>query len=94
MRLQKAFEYPKIETAILGIGKQVNVDRFSVPVAKAQVCTSDQTEGCKRFLAHQYSESLFQQRRYRFIVQVAIVSHFAMSCLYGMCFSENRFRGQ
>lgn len=45
MRLQKAFEYPKIETAILGIGKQVDVDRFSVSVAKAQVCTSDQTEG-------------------------------------------------
>lgn len=34
MRLQKAFEYPKIETAILGIGKQVDVDRFSVSVAK------------------------------------------------------------
>lgn len=32
---------------------------FSVAVAKAQVCTSDQTEGCKRFLAHQYSECLF-----------------------------------
>ena len=47
----------------------------------------------KRFFGHQYSECLFQQRRYRFIMQVAIVSHFAMSCLYGMSFSENRFRG-
>lgn len=55
-RPQEHFKCPEIEAPVLCIGEKVDVVRFSVPITKTQVRTSDKAERAEQFLLHQNAE--------------------------------------